>query len=471
MTSSSIGHGAQRSVSAPAARNLATATVTVVQNTERTPRWLHKLLPWVDVAGGVYRVNRRKVLSAREGAVVISGEGNKLSVAPESLTAIPAFAGLNPDELKKVAGLFAVKHVEAGEKLAEAGSGSRKLFIVAEGTVEQTGTSPFGGKLRQRLIGAGGYFGHRTLLQEGGNATSATALTPATVLKLDIAKIDEQSGLRQAIARASDEQHALAARTNEWGEAAIELLSGHNGEPRLPTTFVDYAEHPREYHLSTIQTVLQTHTRVTDLYSNEIDQLREQVRLTVDAVKEREEWELINNAEFGLLHEVAPANRIPTRSGPPTPDDLDELLARVWKKPGFFLAHPRAIAAFGREATRRGVPPVIVHLFGAPFLTWRGVPLVPSNKLPIAGGYNGEPETSSILLLRVGEADQGVVGLQKTGVTGEVEPGLSVRYSGTDEHSIASHLVTRYFSTAVLVDDAIARLDNVLIGRYHDYAI
>ncbi|MFC0217430.1 CRP-like cAMP-binding protein [Pseudochelatococcus lubricantis] len=471
MTASSTSHGAQRSVSAPAARNLATATVTVVQNTERTPRWLHKLLPWVDVAGGVYRVNRRKVVSAREGQVVIVNDGGKLAVSPESLAAIPALSGLNPDELKKIAGLFAVKHVEAGERLTEAGSSARKLFIVAEGTVEQTGVNPFGGKLRQRLIGAGSFFGHRTLLQDSPIATTAAALTPATVLKLDVSKIDEQSGLRQAIARSSDEQHALAARTNEWGEVAIDLLSGHSGEPRLPTTFVDYAEHPREYHLSTIQTVLQTHTRVTDLYSNQIDQLREQVRLTVDAVKEREEWELINNAEFGLLHEVAPGNRIPTRSGPPTPDDLDELLARVWKKPAFFLAHPRAIAAFGREATRRGVPPVIVHLFGAPFLTWRGVPLVPSDKLPIAGGFNGVPESTSILLLRVGEADQGVVGLQKTGVTGEVEPGLSVRYSGTDEHSIASHLVTRYFSVAVLVNDAVARLDNVLIGRYHDYAV
>ena len=62
-----------------------------------------------------------------------------------------------------------------------------------------------------------------------------------------------------------------------------------------------------------------------------------------------------------------------------------------------------------------------------------------------------------------------MVGLQKAGVTGEVEPGLSVRYMGTNEHSIASHLVTRYFSASVLIDDAIARLDNVLVGRYHDY--
>src|SRR5882757_9278618 len=46
------------SLSAAAARNLATATVTVPQMREITPRWLHKLLPWVDVDGGVYRVNR-----------------------------------------------------------------------------------------------------------------------------------------------------------------------------------------------------------------------------------------------------------------------------------------------------------------------------------------------------------------------------------------------------------------------------
>ena len=63
---------------------------------------------------------------------------------------------------------------------------------------------------------------------------------------------------------------------------------------------------------------------------------------------------------------------------------LDELLSLVWKKPAFFLAHPKAIAAFGREATRRGVPPATVHLLTArPFITWRGIPLIPSNKLEI----------------------------------------------------------------------------------------
>lgn len=106
------------SLSAAAARNLATATVTVPQWAEITPRWLHKLLPWIDIDGGVYRVNR----------------------------------------------------------VAKAAKGK-----------------------------------------------------PA----------------------------------NEFGESRAELLTVDGGEPRLPTTFVDYVEDPREYHLSTIQTVVQTHTRVT----------------------------------------------------------------------------------------------------------------------------------------------------------------------------------------------------------------
>ncbi len=90
--------------------------------------------------------------------------------------------------------------------------------------------------------------------------------------------------------------------------------------------------------------------------------------------------------------------------------------------------------------------------------------MIPSNKLEISKGGK-----TSILLLRVGESQRGIVGLQKAGVTGEIEAGLSVRYMGTNEHSIASHLVTRYFSVAKLGEDAIARLDDVSVNNYHEY--
>ena len=245
-------------------------------------------------------------------------------------------------------------------------------------------------------------------------------------------------------------------------EIAVEC--GTRDEHKLPETFVDYVEKPREYTLNSISTIVDVHTRVSDLYSRPHDQIREQLRLAVERVKERQEGELINNADYGLLNQSSANYRISTRKGSPTPDDLDELLAKIWKEPAFFLAHPRAIAAFGRECTRRGVPPPTTSIFGSPFLTWRGVPLVPTDKLAV-----DEAGKSNILLLRTGEKRQGVIGLFQPGLPGEQTPGLSVRFMGIDRQSIASYLISLYCSAAVLAEDALGVLENVEVGHYHEY--
>ena len=145
-------------------------------------------------------------------------------------------------------------------------------------------------------------------------------------------------------------------------------------ESEVTKTYVGYYEAPREYFLSTITTIVDIHTRVSDLYSSPFDQIAEQIRLTVETVKERQESELINSADYGLLANVEAGQRISTLTGPPTPDDFDQLITKVWKEPAFFLAHPLAIAAFARECTRRGVPPATVSLCGSQFITWRGLP-------------------------------------------------------------------------------------------------
>lgn len=262
-------------------------------------------------------------------------------------------------------------------------------------------------------------------------------------------------------------------RYDECGDKLVDLLSCPSGESDLPLTFADYCENPREIHLSRIQTILRINTAVSDIYNVPINQLQQQMRLTVEAMMEQQEWELVNNRDFGLIHSVAPKMRLSTRKGPPTPDDLDELLSRVWKKPAFFLAHPRAIAAFGRECTRRGVPPPTVNLFGSPFITWRGVPLVPCDKLLING--RSIPETASgttnILLMRVSEAEQGVIGLHQPGIPEEqYKPSLSVKFSGIDNKGISNYVLSLYFSLAVLTDDALGMLENVEVGAYYDYA-
>ncbi|MCA6092922.1 Crp/Fnr family transcriptional regulator, partial [Streptomyces sp. SCA3-4] len=151
--------------------------------------------------------------------------------------------------------------------------------------------------------------------------------------------------------------------------------------------------------------------------------------------------------------------RIHTRSGPPTPDDLDELLSRR-RKTQFLLAHPRTIAAFGRECNSRGLYPKNIEVQGTAVRSWRGVPLLPCNKIPIS-----ETGTSSIIAMRTGEENQGVIGLHQTGIPDEYQPSLNVRFMGINEQAVSSYLVSAYYSAAVLVPDALGILEDVEIGR------
>jgi hypothetical protein len=244
---------------------------------------------------------------------------------------------------------------------------------------------------------------------------------------------------------------------------ALKVSCAKRDESELPTTFADYNDTPREYFLNAVSTVLDVHTRISDLYSSPHDQIKEQLRLTIETIKEKQESELINNPDYGLLASVAPEQIVYPLTGAPTPDDLDELLTKVWKEPAFFLTHPLVIAAFGRECTRRGVPPPTVSLFGSQFLTWRGIPLIPSDKVPVADGK------SKVLLLRVGDKRQGVVGLYQPGLAGEQSPGLSVRFMGISRNAIASYLISLYCSLAVQTPDALAVLEDVEVGKYHEY--
>jgi hypothetical protein len=246
-------------------------------------------------------------------------------------------------------------------------------------------------------------------------------------------------------------------------EGAISVACTGKDENLLPETFVDYQDPAREYFLNAVTTTVDVHTRISDLYSRPHDQIREQLRLTIEIIKERQESELINNAGYGLLANADPGQKIKTLAGPPTPDDLDALITKVWKEPGFFLTHPLAIAAFGRECTRRGVPPPTVNLFGSPFVTWRGVPLIPSDKVPVENGK------TKVLLIRTGEKRQGVVGLFQPGLVGEQSPGLSVRFMGINRNAISSYLISLYCSLAVLTEDALAVLEDVEVDKFHDY--
>jgi hypothetical protein len=327
--------------------------------------------------------------------------------------------------------------------------------------VNKVGVGNYGDPVNLGVLADGEAFGEQSLTEDARIWDyTAKAMTAVTLLTMPRSAFTELLGQSDQL-RAHFEQFRAKNRRpqNKHGEAAISVAAGHKGEPQLDGTYVDYEETPREYELSVAQTVLRVHSRVADLYNEPMNQVEQQLRLTVEALRERQEYEMINNREFGLLHNADLRQRIHTRSGPPTPDDLDELLS-MRRATKMFVAHPQAIAAFGRECTKRGIYPPMIEQDGSTFLSWRGVPILPCGKIPVT-----ETHTTSILAMRTGESDQGVVGLHQTGIPDEYQPSLSVRFMGISEQAIMSYLVSAYYSAAVLVPDALGILDHVELSH------
>jgi len=259
------------------------------------------------------------------------------------------------------------------------------------------------------------------------------------------------------------------------GETPLDVLcSSEKKSAEIPEGYVEYQQKPREYILNSISTIINVDTAVEDVFSSPYDQAKEQLHLAIESLRERQESQIINNDDYGLLKNVPAGQRITpgNKAGSPMPDDLDELISKVWKEPAFFLAHPRAVAAFQRECTRRGVPPATTALFGGTFILWRGIPIVPTDKLFVDGLKNPKSKSgkTNILLVRTGEAKRGVIGLYQTGLQNEQGRGLSVRFRGVDNKGLGSYLLSLYCSAAILSEDAIAVLEDVEVGNYYDYS-
>ena len=452
----------QLSLGIKAARTLTTTTKSVPQMRGITTRWLLSQLPWVDVPAGSYRVTRRLTYTVGDGKVSFYNTGARIQVVPAELTELRLLRGFADDQaLSLLADAFEQREYQPGDVLFTAGEPLDHVVLLAHGKVNRLGPGQYG---EETLLGTatdGDHFGEELL--GGADDTwpfTAKAVTRTTVLVLPGASYARLNGRSESLRTHVTEALARPAKPqNKAGEASIDLSAGHDGEPILAGTYVDYDPSPREYELAVAQTILRVHNRVTDLYNQPMNQLEQQLRLTVEALRERQEDELVNNTDFGLLHNADLKHRITTRSGPPTPDDMDELLCRR-RKTRFFLAHPRAIAAIGREATARRIYPANAVLDGKRVQTWRGVPILPCDKIPITPAG-----TTSILALRTGEEDHGVIGLRPAALPDEYQPGLNVRYMGISERAVTSYLVSAYHSAAVLVPDALGVLDDVEIGR------
>ncbi|NMO18957.1 cyclic nucleotide-binding domain-containing protein [Pyxidicoccus fallax] len=451
------------SLSTAGARQLTTTTKTQPMMQGITPRWLLRVLPWVQVSGGTYRVNRRLTYTVGDDRLNFSNIGVKVEVIPQELLKLPLMRGFEDvDDLliRTLASLFTQRQYPPGATIVEAGQPADHIYLLAHGKAQKLTGGKYGDPVVLDTLADGDHFGDQAVVESNDVwPFTVKAVTSCTVMALPQTAFESRI-LQSAALKAHVERYRerLKKPQDKTGQAAIPLTAGHHGEPVIPGGFVDYELKPREYELSVAQTILRVHTRVSDVFNDPMNQTQEQLRLTIEALKERKEHELINNPEFGLLHNADLKQRIHTRSGPPTPDDLDELVSRR-RKTRYFLAHPRAIAAFGRECNKRGLYPTVVDVQGHKMQAWRGVPILPCDKLPIS-----RENTTAIIAMRTGADDQGVVGLHNAGIPEEVEPSLTVKRMDVTDQAITQYLVSTYYSAAVLVPDALGVLENVALG-------
>ena len=454
----------QLSLDTKAARNLATTTKTPPQMQGITSRWLLKTLPWVQVNGGCYRVNRRLSYELGDGRITFTSTGADVDVIPEELREMRLLRELDDlDELTAIANQFDQRDFAPGDVIAQAGQPVGEVVLVAHGKVHKLKAGKYENETVLDVLADGEFFGDEEVVRPDSTWDyTVKALTSGTLMFLPRQTLDELMARSERLRDHVDRFLVNPPPVNKSGEADVLLTSGHEGEVDISGTYVDYETNPREYQLSVAQTVLRVHTRVADLYNDPMDQVTQQLRLTIEALRERQEHEMINNRDFGLLHNADFKERFRTRTGPPTPDDLDGLMSRR-PKPQYFFAHPRAIAAFGRECTRKGLYPDTTEIGGHKLPAWRGLPIFPCNKIPIT-----EAGTTSILVMRTGEEDRGVVGLHQIGLPDEYEPGLNVRFMGINDKAIISYLVSTYFAAAVLVPDALGILEDVEVGHFNE---
>src|SRR4029078_418272 len=107
----------QRSVTTAVAKNLATTKKTSPKMMSITPRWLLSMLPWVQVNGGTYRVNRTKVELSKAERICVDISGGMASFPTESLRSVPLFSTLTDTITARLASRFKTEEVSLGNKL------------------------------------------------------------------------------------------------------------------------------------------------------------------------------------------------------------------------------------------------------------------------------------------------------------------------------------------------------------------
>src|SRR5215216_4737835 len=178
----------QRSVTTGVARNLANTTKTKMMSI--TPRWSLSLLPWVQVDGGTYRVNRTKVELSKAERIGVEAKDGAYVFPTEGLRSVPLFSKLPSAIVDRMVNRFKTEEVSLGNKLMVEGEDLSKFFIIAQGQVEVLSKGVHGSNLRIALLTEGEFFGETDLVSDKPSDVTVRTTTPCVLLTLSRKDLD-----------------------------------------------------------------------------------------------------------------------------------------------------------------------------------------------------------------------------------------------------------------------------------------
>jgi CRP-like cAMP-binding protein/Fe-S-cluster-containing hydrogenase component 2 len=119
----------------------------------------------------------------------ITGSGWSLDALAKHVAAFPLFDGVEPQVLRRMLQSATLRHLEPHEVLVREGEFHERLFVVLDGSVEQTTSSTTSDRTRILLLGPGSFHGELAVMGNQEETYTITCVLPATVLEFPKATV------------------------------------------------------------------------------------------------------------------------------------------------------------------------------------------------------------------------------------------------------------------------------------------
>jgi CRP-like cAMP-binding protein len=102
-----------------------------------------------------------------------------LQPEPDRLRAIPLFADLEPDDLRRVASWLEIREEGEGRRLTPEGASGYEFFVIEQGTAD---VNLEGAKIGS--LGRGDFFGEMAMMGDGRRVADVVATSPITLFEM-----------------------------------------------------------------------------------------------------------------------------------------------------------------------------------------------------------------------------------------------------------------------------------------------